>query len=298
MKIEDIEAFVCFVNVQSTSLAAQQLGISQPAITRRIQNLESDLGLQLFDRNTRPLKLTQLGFQIFEQCAQVTAEIDALGQLVNSYKLSTQNLRIGIATSLSDTILSGILEDLKQSYPTLNLEISTGWGIDLLDKFKEKKLDCIFSTTAQTYGQNDQINIEILGQLQIVPTISKKLKKMSVQHLADCQSLGWILNTEGCGFRQYLVSEYHKLNQLPNIKIEVTGTNLQMNLLAQGLGVGLLPKEVFEKSIYAAQLTSIELTDFNLSVQLFYMIQPDLNEVYQSICQEMSRKVQGILGWG
>lgn len=92
---------------------------------------------------------------------------------------------------------------------------------------------------------------------------------MSVQHLADCQSLGWIINTEGCGFRQYLVSEYHKLNQLPNIKIEVTGTNLQMNLLAQGLGVGLLPKEVFEKSIYAAQLTSIELTDFNLSVQLF-----------------------------
>lgn len=45
MKIEDIEAFVCFVNVQSTSLAAQKLGISQPAITRRIQNLESDLGL-------------------------------------------------------------------------------------------------------------------------------------------------------------------------------------------------------------------------------------------------------------
>ncbi|MDO7192617.1 LysR family transcriptional regulator [Acinetobacter nosocomialis] len=45
MEIEDIESFVCFVNVQSTSLAAQQLGISQPAITRRIQNLESDLGL-------------------------------------------------------------------------------------------------------------------------------------------------------------------------------------------------------------------------------------------------------------
>lgn len=298
MKIEDIEAFVCFVNVQSTSLAAQQLGVSQPAITRRIQNLESDLGLQLFDRNTRPLKLTRLGFQIFEQCAKVTAEIDTLGQLVNSYKLSTQNLRIGISTSLSDTILSAIVEEVKQSYPTLNLEITTGWGIDLLNKFREQKLDCIFSTTTQTYGQNDQINMDILGHLQIVPIVSKKLKKMSVQHLADCQSLGWILNTEGCGFRHYLVSEYHKLNQLPNIKIEVMGTNLQMNLLAQGLGIGLLPKEVFEKSMYATQLTEVKLSDFNLTVQLFCLVQPDLKEVYHVICHEMSRKVQRVLGWG
>lgn len=58
MKIDDMDAFVAVIRCQSTNLAAEALQLTQPAITRRVQNFEEDLGATLLDRNTKPLKPT------------------------------------------------------------------------------------------------------------------------------------------------------------------------------------------------------------------------------------------------
>ena len=74
MKLEELEAFTAFVKLQSTSQAALQLGITQPALSRRIQSLEQTIDLKLFDRNTRPLKLTTIGLQVYEQSKKILEE--------------------------------------------------------------------------------------------------------------------------------------------------------------------------------------------------------------------------------
>ena len=56
MKLDEIEAFVAVVRSQSLSQAADSLALTQPAVTRRIQNFEEALGVELLDRNTKPLK--------------------------------------------------------------------------------------------------------------------------------------------------------------------------------------------------------------------------------------------------
>lgn len=60
MKISDIDAFAAVVRCQSLSQAAYDLGITQPAITRRVQNLEEALGIELLDRNTKPMRPTNV----------------------------------------------------------------------------------------------------------------------------------------------------------------------------------------------------------------------------------------------
>ncbi len=61
---------------------AQTLGLTQPAITRRLQNFEEALGVELLDRNTRPLKATATGRVVYEQCRVIQREIDVLRELV------------------------------------------------------------------------------------------------------------------------------------------------------------------------------------------------------------------------
>lgn len=61
MKIDEINAYVTVIRCQSLQQAALSLGLSQPAITRRLQNFEEALGVDLLDRNTRPLKATATG---------------------------------------------------------------------------------------------------------------------------------------------------------------------------------------------------------------------------------------------
>jgi DNA-binding transcriptional LysR family regulator len=73
MKLDEMEAFVEVVRSQSLSHAANALGLTQPAVTRRLQNLEEALGVELLDRNTKPLKPTPLGRAIFEQCRSIVS---------------------------------------------------------------------------------------------------------------------------------------------------------------------------------------------------------------------------------
>lgn len=71
MKIDDIDAFVAVIRSQSISQAAESLRLTQPAITRRVQNFEEALGVSLLDRNTKPLKPTPMGMRVYEQCRAV-----------------------------------------------------------------------------------------------------------------------------------------------------------------------------------------------------------------------------------
>lgn len=83
MKLEDLHAFVTLVQLQSTQQTASRLGLTQPAVTRRVQNFEEALGVLLLDRQTKPLKPTALGLLVYQQCKRIAAEVEALTQLVS-----------------------------------------------------------------------------------------------------------------------------------------------------------------------------------------------------------------------
>src|SRR5476649_3072915 len=82
MKIEDLTSFVAVIRLQSTRMAAEELGLTQPAITRRVQNFEESLGLPLLNRQTKPLKPTLMGKRVFQQCRNILREVEALNDLV------------------------------------------------------------------------------------------------------------------------------------------------------------------------------------------------------------------------
>src|ERR1700730_8012860 len=71
MEFDDIRAFVAVAESRSVSRAARELHLTQPAVTRRVQRLESSLGVSLCDRRRRPLALTEAGQAVLERCRRV-----------------------------------------------------------------------------------------------------------------------------------------------------------------------------------------------------------------------------------
>ena len=100
MKIDDIDAFVAVIRNASLSQAAESLGLTQSAITRRVQSLEESLGVALLDRNTKPLKPTASGLQVYEQCRRVLREVDGLRELVAGDATPSGVLRLGVPQSI------------------------------------------------------------------------------------------------------------------------------------------------------------------------------------------------------
>ena len=138
MKIDDIDAFVEVIRCQSISHAAESLQLTQPAITRRVQNFEQALGVELFDRNTKPLKPTLIGTRVYEQCRSILREMDALRELVATDAPPTGLLRLGVPQTIGDVVLPDALHGpldvaVRCMHPREAGELSTasGWHVSL-----------------------------------------------------------------------------------------------------------------------------------------------------------------------
>lgn len=295
MKIEDIHAFTAFVKLQSTRLAAQQLGITQPAVTRRIQNLEQACSVQLFDRHTRPLKLTVKGREIYEQCCVIEREFNQLEQIIVLQNQTETVLKIGIANSLSESGILDLLQQLQHDFPSVKFEMSTGWTKDLLSKLQHNQLDGIIAIAKEHSTSEKNISSKIMGILHIRPVISKSLRKSGVSSWGDLQALGWILNPEGCGFRAFLNEQLELQQQRLNLNLEVNGASIQMDLVRQGIGAGFFAQEWISQNPHFAQLSVIDTVELNLDVVVFNARREDLSqrqaEVFDVVMKRFNQKL-------
>lgn len=295
MKFEDIQAFITFVQLQSTSLAAEQLGISQPAVTRRIQNLEQACAVQLFDRHTRPLKLTAQGREIYNKCCVIDTEMKSLKQIVARQNQEKLTLRIGLPNSLLESGVLSILGQLKQEFPHTELEITSGWGKDLLNKMHHAELDGLIANARQASDLPKQYPLKIMGTLHIRPMVAKTLAKSGMSTWQDLQQLGWVLNNEGCGFRYFLQEKLSQQQQELNLKVEVTGTRLQLDLVQQGVGAGFFAQELVNQQPHWSELSCIDTEALNLDMLVYHAHRDSLTEqqieIFELIMQRFQEKL-------
>lgn len=269
MKIDDIDAFVAVIRCQSISLAAQSLDLTQPAITRRVQNFEQALGVELFDRNTKPLKPTQMGNQVYQRCLSILREMDALRELVASDTPPSGLLRLGVPQTIGDVVLLDALKQLRGEFPDLRAQVSTGWGSNLVSKIENGELDAAAALFPAGKIFPENIIGESIGKMELVVVCARSaLPKGSVK-LADCYQQGWVLNPDGCGFRAGLQRTLADQGLSLKVNLETFGTELQLGLVADGMGLGLVPRPLLERSSHREQLAVLPVKDFRPVMDLW-----------------------------
>ena len=123
----DLNALIVFAKVveaKSFSEAARRLGMPVSTVSRRIAELEDQLGIRLLDRSTRSLRLTELGSEILEQ-AMRSVEVNEAVESIISNKLSNVSgtLRLSAPPSISDTLLTPLVTAFQASYPNVRVQI-------------------------------------------------------------------------------------------------------------------------------------------------------------------------------
>lgn len=272
MKIDDIDAFVAVIRCQSISHAAESLDLTQPAITRRVQNFEHALGVELFDRNTKPLKPTPMGIQVYQKCLAILREMDALRELVASDTPPSGLLRLGVPQTIGDVVLLDALKQLRGEYPELRAQVSTGWGSYLIGKIENGELDAAAALFPAGKIFPENIVAHSIGKMELVVVGAKNTVPKKPVRLADCYEQGWVLNPDGCGFRSGLQRTLSDQGLSMKVNLETFGTELQLGLVADGMGLGLVPRPLLERSMHRDQLAVVPLKDFKpvLDLWLFY----------------------------
>ncbi|BFM18530.1 LysR family transcriptional regulator [Maricurvus nonylphenolicus] len=141
-KFAQFEAFIATVSTGSISLAAESLNRTPSAISKQITNLESSLGVQLFDRSNKRMAVTKQGGQFFRTCSSILKQIkEAESQLLLESAAIFGDIKITLSKSLIGSELMEHLNDFAETYPHTKYDLRFTENVE---NFSEADLDFAF----------------------------------------------------------------------------------------------------------------------------------------------------------
>lgn len=264
MNTRDLEAFVAVIESGSMIRAAEKLFLTQPGLTRRIQNLETTLGVALLDRQSKPFRPTAAGNEVYALARAALRAVEDLVAVTSTDSEPTGELRIGVPPFLSEMALAQPIDTLRQAFPKLTLRVMAGWSPGLLEGVSRGALDVAVVLLPSNVAPPDTLVAAKLGSkpTMVVAPRSFGFGKRP-KRLAELSRHPWVLNQDGCGMRSALSRAMSAAGLPFDVAVEAFGSELQLSLVARGLGIGLAAPEALKRSPHRRSLQVVEVTDFH-----------------------------------
>ncbi|PZC49427.1 MAG: DNA-binding transcriptional regulator, LysR family [Chloroflexi bacterium] len=259
MEMGRLEAFIQVATKLSFSRAAEGLYLTQPTVTARIQGLERELGEPLFERMGRTIRLTDAG-QAFLPYAQralqsVAEGRDALSSLRN---VDSGSLTIGTAPTVGTYVLPGILQQLSERHPGVEVSIRTGRSEEV---------------QAMVLADEVQVGFERYlthPDIESVPLYEDDIALMaSARHPLATRGRTTVSEVA----REPVIffdvhSSYHAISQAifreqgvtPRHSLDVDNLEMAKHLVLRGLGLAFLPRLAVQQELAAGSLVAIEIS--------------------------------------
>jgi DNA-binding transcriptional LysR family regulator len=232
--------------------AAKDLYISQPYLTQTIKKVELELGIDIINRHSSPLQLTEAGKVYYQYLRSLETEQDQFRKKLSSYAPQSQTvIRVGILSSLGTYLLPLFLPTFMQSHPQINIQLIEAMPEENEEKILAKELDFFIGQNPETISPNLTIyNRGPHGYYAVIPKRSPLYKKNKVLLKSNALSLKQllqeplILTTRGSAIRRqidYLLQK-HKIQ--PAILLESNNIFTVLELAKQDLGITFIPESV------------------------------------------------------
>jgi DNA-binding transcriptional LysR family regulator len=280
MNTDDVRTFLTVAEAGSISMAAYELHLTQPAVSRRIQRLEDALGASLIDRKTRPFALTAAGRTAVERCRRFLSVADELRTLSGGDQ-PVRELRIGVAHALTELALTEPVDEVRRQYPSASLRLHTGWSRDLLGRVKTGALDAAIILMAEPDGPPAGVMARTIARdhLVVVAPRTLRVRNQTIDRLKGQQ---WILNPDGCAARSELQRRLARARIPLHVGVETYNYELQLRLIARGRGLGLVPNRLLMRSPGRHKVRTLRVRELSFP-QVIWMISGDLSSGLEEI---------------
>jgi DNA-binding transcriptional LysR family regulator len=246
MEIRHLRYFIAVAETQNFSHAADKLKIAQPPLSQQIQALEKELGVQLFDRKKRPLRLTFSGQTFLEEARQVLVQLE---RAIRVTKLVHQgesgHLAIGFTSSIANSIFPDIRRAFREGYPNANLlwnELATASQLHAL---RENRLDAGLLHLPHEALQDNDLNSELIMEEPFVAVLPARHRLATEAQISLCDLAveDFVLPSVefSTGLSQQIYLLCNQAGFVPNVVQEGTFMLTILGLVAGEVGVSLLP---------------------------------------------------------
>jgi len=244
LKSRHIPVLVALGETANLNRAAAALGISQPAMSKLLRELEEGLDVQLFERHARGVVPTRYGEAMIRHAKRMQTSLDDAFDEVNALREGqVGSVRIGTILTPCADLLPELTRQIKQRHPALELSIHTGSSRDLLRSLHDGELDFLL---ARFFAEADQqaLRFEALQR----ESLSVCARPGLVDHplgLHELHAMDWVLPPPGSVLRQEFDAIFLSAGMPPPSKVvNVENLLLVTTLLEKNPMLAVLPREV------------------------------------------------------
>ncbi|RKG33194.1 LysR family transcriptional regulator [Acinetobacter guerrae] len=262
MELRHLRYFVAVVEEQSFTKAADKLCIAQPPLSRQIQNLEEELGLQLLERGSRPVKTTSVGQFFYQYAVKLLSNADQMISMTKRIASVETTIKIGFVGSLLFGLLPRIIYLYRQAHPNLKIELYEMGTNAQIEALKDGRIDVGFGrlkisdpAIKRTLLRNERLMVAVHASHPL-----NRMKDTGV-HLTDIVDERILLypTTAKPNFSTHVLSIFSEHGLEPTKLNDVREVQLALGLVAAGEGICIVPESTTSIQLY--NLSYVPLLD-------------------------------------
>ena len=276
VNLELYRVFYTVAKCGSLTRAAEELYISQPAVSQSIKQLETQLGVSLFNRTRRGMELSaQGGKVIFAEVERALALLkEAENRLAQVQASATGTIRIGASDTIFEYFLADKIVDFHEKFPAVKIELMADFTPDTIEKLKADRCDVAFVNLPIEVDPELELEGNCM-RLNDIFIASDKIQELSagVISLSKLKKYPLIMMDKNTVARHALDAFMGRMGVELTAAIEVGSWDLMKRLVEKGMGIGVIPREYATAKLEEGTLFEVR-TDPVLPVRSVGMLLP------------------------
>lgn len=240
MDLRQLEYFQMACHLNNMTRAAEHLHVAQPSISVAIQKLETEMGVQLFERSQKQFTLTAEG-RIFLQRAEeiLHRSQDVIIEMSEYRELKKGIVKLGVPPMIGCYLFPRIFAGFKQAYPALDLTVIEDGSLAVRSMLEKDELDLGIVITSHSTGI---LNIKPIatGEILLCLSPSHPLSTFSAVKFSQLKNESFVLLKEDTYHRQLILQECSNHGFQPHIVLSSSQIETIRGLVAKGVGVSFL----------------------------------------------------------
>jgi DNA-binding transcriptional LysR family regulator len=272
--LDEIRTFVVLAESGSLQRAAERLFLTPSAVTRQIQRLEAALKTPLLDRRVKPARITRSGHAVLEGGRHMLRIMDDLKATGAEDAEPSGQFRVGLSHALAQPSLVASIQRLTSRFTRLQPVLSTGLRQQLIEQVRTGELEVALAFLATDDTPPGDVASSVLAGERLVLVRARgpqpRARRSSKSKDRDLGAR-WVLNPPGCFIRRSLEARLRELGSPFEVAAAINNIDMQVSLVASGIGLGLIPARFLASHPKRRQLERVTRSGVSIEASIVFM---------------------------
>jgi len=260
MQLEQLRYFLAVARHLSFRRAAEALPLSQPSLTNQIQRLERELGVELFERTTRRVRLTPAGEDFVGAARQILNLVETAEIEMHEFSgLKRGRVLVGTIPTVGAFSLPPLLAEFHRQHPGIELAIREEGSDVLLQHLLDEAIDLAIVTAPEAHPSGTlERRCLVVDEMVVLLPANHSLASRSAVSLGDLRDEQFVLFKAGYGLRRVVLDACSAAGFTPRIAFETSQRETIYGMVQEGLGITLLPRSGIHRGDYTWRLVPLD----------------------------------------